>query len=337
MAGRWQRSSRPLAWRLAGVALVAAALTPSVQAAMPASSGVDCTQLAEEDEPDSASAWYERSLWASHCYAFQARAVRIGSDGVRALAMSHGIEDGVERERARYLDGPAVAFEREGRIARPGGMTSSASSAAPPEAIVEHLDGLYRLQLSGSDRIAGRHAMRLDIEPLDDQRYGHRLWLDANTALPLKKMLLDEQGRVIETFQITDLRAPRLHQGAIDLASPPSLPALSWRPDWLPRGFVPQAIATQGGRRPGIEHRVYGDGLSTLSLFVEPLEGRSLLIPGIHRLGVSRAAVMHRELGGRPCQVVAMGELPSRVLQRVVESVTWQADAQAGASDADER
>ncbi|MBB3140013.1 MucB/RseB C-terminal domain-containing protein [Halomonas organivorans] len=322
---------------LAGTALAAPALADTAQLDS-GSSDFDCTQLAEEDEPDSAVSWYERSLWAGHCYVFQARAVRIGSDGVRSLAMSHEIQDGVEREVARFLDGPAVAFEREGRIARLGGMAPGKAPSASPEAIVGHLDGLYRLQLSGSDRIAGRHAMRLDIEPLDDQRYGHRLWLDAATALPLKQMLLDERGRVVETFQITELRSPQLYQGRVGLAQGQYPPRQPWQPRWLPEGFVAQPVKTHGERRPGVRHRVYGDGLSTLSLFVEPLENRDLLIPGIHRLGVSHAAVLHRELGGQPRQVVAMGELPPQVLRRVVESVVWapEAPTEASASDAED-
>ncbi len=331
MLARRRRSARPGAWLMAGAALLAVALSPPLQARESTPpSDFDCTRLAEEDEPDSAKAWYERSLWASHCYVFQARAVRIGSDGVRTLAMSHQIQDGLEREVARFLDGPALVFEREGRIARLDGMASGASPSASPEAIVAHLDGLYRLQLSGSDRIAGRQAMRLDIEPLDDQRYGHRLWLDTATALPLKKMLLDERGRVIETFQITELRTPRLHRGGVGLSAGRRPAVVPWRPGWLPEGFVPQSVATRESGREDLRHRVYGDGLSTLSLFVEPLEGRDLLIPGIHRLGVSHAAVLHREFGGRPRQVVAMGELPPEVLRRVVESVTWAEGESAG-------
>ncbi|WP_235207458.1 MucB/RseB C-terminal domain-containing protein [Halomonas salina] len=328
MASRRRQSVRLRAWRLVSAACMVAALAPVAQA----STGIDCARLAEQDEPDSAQAWYERSLWASHCYDFRARAVRIGSDGVRTLALSHEVKDGVERERARFLDGPAVAFEREGRIARPGGLASddARAQAAPPHTLVEHLDSLYRLQLSGADRIAGRASVRLDIEPLDDHRYGHRLWLDAATGLPLKKILLDERGRVLETFQITELHAPGLHRGGIELVSAAPPPDVPWRPGWLPEGFVSQPVAPQGERHPSPRHRIYGDGLSTLSLFVEPLEDRDLLMPGLHRLGVSHAAVLHRELGDRPRQVVAMGELPADVLRRVVESVVWVEGSEGG-------
>lgn len=320
--------------------LLSAALLVTAALAMPSSgsaqapaaepSHFDCAGLRERGQPDSALSWYRRSLWANHCYLFRARAVRIGVDGVRTLALSHDIRDGIEREVARFLDGPAVVFERQGRIARLSGLGSGMPTPASPEVIADHLAGLYRLQLSGEDRIAGRHTVRLDIEPLDELRYGHRLWLDAATALPLKQMLLDERGRVIETFQITELRDPRLHDGAVSLAPTRPMPETPWRPRWLPEGFVAQSVQTHAGRRPGVSHRVYGDGLATLSLFVEPLENRDLLIPGIHRLGVSHAAVLHRQLGGRPRQVVAMGELPPEVLRRVVESLEWTMPGEGG-------
>ncbi|RTR05989.1 MucB/RseB C-terminal domain-containing protein [Halomonas nitroreducens] len=330
MAGWRRRSCQLMALVLTGTAMMSVAVAQDAPMAA-SEEQFDCTTLADEPDPESARGWFERSLWAGHCYVFQARAVRIGVDGVRTLALSHEIRDGVEREVARFLDGPPVVFERQGRIARLNGMAAG-SSLASPAAIVQHLDGLYRLQLSGEDRIAGRRTLRLEIEPLDEMRYGHRLWLDARSALPLKQMLLDEQGRVVETFQVTELRDPQLHHGQVGLAPGQASREYRWRPGWLPKGFVAQPVKTRSTRRPGVDHRVYGDGLATLSIFVEPLEGQDLLIPGVHRLGVSHAAVQHRELGGRPRQVVAMGELPPRVLRRVIEAVEWRDVVGDGAS-----
>lgn len=288
----------------------------------------DCQALSAQPAPESARGWLERSLWANHCYAFQARAVRIGSDGVRSLALSHDIVEGVEREVARFLDGPPVVFERRGRVGRLKWADGDGAVAASPAGIVAHLEGLYRLRLSGEERLANRNTVRLDIEPLDDLRYGHRFWLDMATGLPLKQILLDEQGRVVETFQITQLNRPRLHQGAIDLDRARPAPDDPWRPTWLPDGFTAKPVETRSPRHnEAVGHRVYSDGLATLSLFVEPVAGRDQLMPGLHRLGVSHAAVRHRELGGQARQVVVMGELPPRVLIRVADSVTWQAPA----------
>ncbi|CAM3325462.1 MucB/RseB C-terminal domain-containing protein [Halomonas lysinitropha] len=289
----------------------------------------DCRDLAEHDAPETAPDWLEQSLWASHCYEFRARAVRIGADGVRSLALSHDVVEGAEREVARFLDGPPVVFERRGRIGRLSWAEGEAPVPASPAGITDHLDGLYRLRLSGEERLANRTAIRLDIEPLDDLRYGHRFWLDTATALPLKHILLDEQGRVVETFQITELHQPQLHQGEIGLDRRRDPPEDPWHAVWLPEGFIPQPVETRSSRHADdIGHRVYSDGLATLSLFVEPVEGSDQLIPGMHRLGISHAAVRHRELGGRTRQVVVMGELPPGVLLRVADSVEWRDGAE---------
>lgn len=290
--------------------------------------GFDCSVLEGVATPESAEAWYEFSLWANHCHIFQARAVRISNDGVRSLMLSHDIQNGFEREAAHFLDGPPLILERRGRIGRGGWAEEGSEVPASPTAIMTHLGDHYRLSLSGEERIAGRHAVRLDIESLDSMRYSHRLWLDRATALPLKRLLLDEDGRVIETFQITELKQPHLYAGHVRLDDLRQAPPDPWAPGWLPPGYSPQPVATRSSvHNDAVGHRLFSDGLSSLSLFVEPLseEGRAL-VPGMHRLGISYAAVRHGDVGGQTMQIVAMGELPPRVLLRIVEHVEWRPD-----------
>ncbi|WP_163559832.1 MucB/RseB C-terminal domain-containing protein [Halomonas sp. NO4] len=325
------------AWRLAllaSLALVGSlALTAFAQEGPDDSEPrhFDCAQIADWETPDSARAWYERSLWASHCYVFQARAVRISLDGVRTVALSHDVQDGVERQVARFLDGPPVVFERRGRIGRLTWTDEGAEAPASPAGIAAHLERFYRLSLGGEARIASRRVVRLDLEPLDDHRYGHRFWLDRQTALPLKQQLVDEQGRVVETFQFTELQQPQLHEGSVMLDERRASPPLAWRPAWLPDGFIAQPVDTRSRRHGGrVEHRIYSDGLSTLSLFVEPLaEERQRLIPGLHRLGISLAVVHHLRRAQQPMQVVVMGELPPQVLIRVAENLAWDTSGSA--------
>ncbi len=298
------------------------------------SDGYDCQRLVGQSAPTTASGWFERSLWANHCYVFKARAVRIGSDGVRTLALSHEVRDGVEHEVARFLDGEPVIFERRGRIGRGAWASGDAEAPASPYAIMARLDDHYRLSQGGEERIAGRAAIRLDIEPLDDMRFGQRLWLDKMTALPLKQILMDTQGRVLETFQITDIEHPQVFAGTIAMDSARTPPHDVWHPGWLPPGFVAQPVVTASARQAGVvRHRLFSDGLSSLSMFVEPLASeRPALAPGLHRLGISYAAVRHLSLNGEPMQVVAMGELPPEVLVRVVEQVSLSDGTQNAAS-----
>jgi len=300
-------------------------ISAGAPAAEPDDERFDCRTLAQLEVPTTAQQWFERSLWAGHCYQYNAHAVRIGLDGVRTLTISHDVHDGIERGVASYLDGPPVVFERRGRVGRLGMSGEDGEAPASPIGIAERAGKLYRLQLGGEERIANRRVLRLDISPLDSFRYGHRLWLDQATGLTLKQSLLDETGRPLETFQLTTLEQPRLHQGEIRLDRQREAPTDPWRLDWLPDGFIAQPADTRSARHgEGVTHRLYSDGLATLSLFVAPVDEVELLAPGLHRLGVSNAAVRHRDLGGQPRQLVVMGELPPRVLLRVADSLVWE-------------
>ncbi|WP_027960997.1 MucB/RseB C-terminal domain-containing protein [Halomonas halodenitrificans] len=307
-------------------AFLLAVVTPAMAMDLPPDADhFDCRLLEEQPAPQTALEWYERSLWAGHCYRYDAHAVRIGFDGVRTLVLSHEVNSGVERGQARFLDGLPMAFERRSRIGRLGW---SDDGAAPPTpvGIAADISSHYRLSLGGEERIANRRARRLDISPLDSFRYGKRLWLDADTGLTLKQSLLDETGRAVQTFQLTVLEKPQLHRGDIGIDAPRDAPEASWHPGWLPDGFRPQPIETRSNRHGSdVMHRLYSDGLSTLSVFVSPLQGVAPLAPGLHRLGVSHAAVRHRELDGTPRQVVVMGEMPPRVLLQVADRLSWEA------------
>jgi len=296
------------------------------QADTPDAAGLDCRRLNDAVTPETPRAWLERSLWASHCYEFRARAVRISGDGVRTLALSHDVENGVEREIASYLDGPPVVYERRGRVGRGSPAEAIGTGRASPTAILSRLDGHYRLTLDGESRVAGRDVMRLDIDAQDNLRYGHRLWLDKRTGLPLKQVMVGLDGRILETFQMTELGEPSLYDGTIDfepLATPSSSP---WAARWLPSGYHVLPLPDDFGVRSApVAHRLYSDGLSSFSVFIEPLRQRKrVLRAGMHRLGITHAAVRHVRLGDRVFQIVAIGEIPPIALARVVEGLEYQ-------------
>ncbi|MAM56675.1 MAG: negative regulator for alginate biosynthesis MucB [Salinicola sp.] len=308
------------------LALPGAALAQSSGGARAATESFDCRELAKADDDVSPRAMFLRSLWASHCYNFQARAVRISYDGVRTLALTHRVEKGVETEVARFLDGPPVAVKKRGSVSQDSSQaaldfTAGVAPGALTAQIVEH----YELQPMELERVAGRSAWRLDIEPQDGLRYGYRLWLDSETSLPLKREMIGVDGQILETFQITDLQSPSLYPETLRLG-PGHPPADSpWQARWLPDGFTPQPIPPDSPKQSErAEHRMYSDGLTSISLFVEPLAGdQHPLLAGIHRLGISHAAVRHVIHQGRPMQILALGEAPAEVLARIASGVIW--------------
>lgn len=86
------------------------------------------------------------------------------------------------------------------------------------------------------------------MTPRDQHRYGFELHLDRDTGLPLKSLLLNEKGQLLERFQFTQLNtgaAPaedQLQAGAecqvVGPAKADGEKTVAWRSEWLPPGFT---------------------------------------------------------------------------------------------------
>ncbi|WP_445011941.1 MucB/RseB C-terminal domain-containing protein [Vreelandella stevensii] len=283
-------------------------------------SAFSCDDLTSFTAPANVQDWLVLSKQAGHCYDFQARAVSIDALGVRTLALSHRIRDGVRQQVVQHLDGPSVSVERQSAVGYRARFTledQETSSAA--EAWAAHVAHYYEIELLNDDRVAGREAVQLKFAPQDGERYQHEWWLDKETGLLLKHVMRDSQSRALETFQITQLQAPVLYEGEIAHPASPEEPAMSWQAEWLPDGFVSQPVET--GSLSG--QRVYSDGLASISLFAAPVEQQTLS-EGSHQLGVSTATVSLVEVGDQRWQLVGVGELPSDVMRRIVQSIVIQ-------------
>ena len=247
----------------------------------------------------------------------------------------HKVADGVETERLFNLNGEVRELYRHGDdvlclhpddgTAHPledhnvqiGPFTPAFSER------VLSAQNLYRLSLHGSDRIAGRDAIKVAVSPRNDDRYGYRLWLDEETGLMLQSHLV-ERGRVKEIFQFTSLTIgePISDQdiaSAIDgetISHPLALEVNDrsekpvWRVSWLPDGFRP--VRVQGNRLH------FTDGVATFSVFVEKNDAETL--PDMATT-MGGTVVITRRIENTGPQVTVVGEVPVQTAQRVAESV----------------
>ncbi len=145
----------------------------------------------------------------------------------------------------------------------------------------------YRIDALPNSRVLGRPARVISVTPKDQYRFGYRLWLDENTAMPLKTQLCDSHGQVIEQILFARLEMPDnipdsdltpavrtegmrwVHQGPSPDSASPQLS--SFRASELPPGFRLTVAGghTLGGATVPAAHLVYSDGLATVSVFVE--------------------------------------------------------------------
>jgi sigma-E factor negative regulatory protein RseB len=301
---------------------------------------------AAEPNPDPRTL-LERMDEAVRSLDYEGRFVVQSGDRLTALHLVHRVEGGAEREHVISLNGSpreiirngdAVACRVEGQkspinVAR----RAQGRSVSPLRGVSgEQLQAHYRLEMLEPGRVAGRDAHQVLISPLDDLRFGYRVFIDRDSALPLQSVMFDGQQRTVSQVMFTELRlgeavAPIVQDppaGPMDGAratdyvlSEARLSPPSWRFAELPDGFrlnahrrIPGAHG-QGAR----EHFIFSDGLATVSVYIQP-RAKDASLSGLSRLGAARA--VGREFGEH--EIVAIGEVPVKTLTLFAETVEAQ-------------
>ncbi|KRW59440.1 MucB/RseB C-terminal domain-containing protein [Pseudomonas sp. TTU2014-080ASC] len=196
---------------------------------------------------------------------------------------------------------------------------------------VKRLSEWYEFVVLGDSRVAGRSTSVLALIPRDKNRYGFKLHLDRQTGLPLKSLLVDDTGQLLERFQFTRLR---LETPTEELLQPgPGCRPLTevnvradnvqpWRSDWLPPGFTLSSASGHCGSSAAdpVSCQVYGDGLSSFSVFMEPLKGASAGDLRT-RLGPTSAVSRRIKTEDGDVMVTVVGEIPLSVAARVASSM----------------
>jgi sigma-E factor negative regulatory protein RseB len=269
------------------------------------------------------------------------------------MRIIHGGGTGGERQRLVSLSGPpreivvtnnnvvCLSPKRQTTFAGGDYRRSPFPWSIPRE--LGQLESHYELQLLGEDRVAGLEAQVIAIKPRDVWRFGYRLWLDRRNGLALRSALLDERGQPVEQLMFTDLQLkPRIDDTAFAtpaLVSEGAAPETgsnaggaqatqgepvtqsAWRVEQLPEGFAQVShnrFTETSGRHP-TEHLVFADGLATISVFLERLEGDPPLLQGSSQLGSMNAfgTVMEGH------QVLVVGEVPAATVQRIAASIQY--------------
>jgi sigma-E factor negative regulatory protein RseB len=186
----------------------------------------------------------------------------------------------------------------------------------------------YDAELGGIERVAGRPCQVVTLEPRDGYRYGFTLWLDKQTGLPLKSHIVNGHGSVVSMFVFSeiqigkapdiqlfrnDLKGKRIQNASLDIPADV---------DWSvtpPPGFaqVQKAVRPLPGKTMPVTHLVFSDGLSVLSLFVEPADPKVQRLRGLSAEGAIGA--YGREVDGYT--VTTMGEVPNLALIETGNSV----------------
>jgi sigma-E factor negative regulatory protein RseB len=202
-----------------------------------------------------------------------------------------------------------------------------------PALLPEQVNALaqhYDLSLGDPQRVAGYDCRAVVLKPKDEFRYGYRLYADSASGMLLKVVTVDPDGRDIEQITFTELKLGRIGREMVKprrlggawriedaAAAPATLAGWSLHAE-LPGFRKIVELKRQLESKP-VGQMVYSDGIAAVSVFIEPLEGRS---PRTGLASMGAINIYTREVANH--MVTVVGEAPAVSVQRIADSVEYQ-------------
>ncbi len=282
--------------------------------------------------------WLNRAAMAAKQQNYSGVYVYHHGEHIEVLRVMHRTHAKGEMEKVEVIDGTPRQFLRINNDVYchlPDGKHVRLERNAPrrffpallPDQPARLLD-YYEAKLGGIERVAGRPCQVVTLEPRDGYRYAYDLWLDRETGLPLKSRVVNDNGGLVSMYVFSEVqigKAPDAQLFRNDLAGKqiqkasldqPAEVAWSVTP---PPGFeqVQDAVRTLPGKQAPVTHLVFSDGLSVLSMFVEPADPQLQRLQGLSAEGA--IGIYARDVDGYT--VTTLGEVPNMALIETGNSV----------------
>lgn len=300
--------------------------------------------LMAESMPQDELGWLKIMAFAAHRTDYSGTFIYQTGNHVETSRITHVTDAAGEHERLEGLDGERREFIRNNDHVwcyqgnrkvlvkrREGGGTF-------PALLPEQLSSLnenYLIRRGEDDRVAGFHAQTLIFQPRDNLRYTHKMWAHSDSGLLLKAAVLDEPGQIIEQYAFTQLTIggnidrkwivseKPWQQQTVDAKSDAAGVAVKsgWQVGGLPAGFrkiLEMRRTLREGKAP-VTQLVFSDGLAGISVFIESMDNKPEVRPGMYSQGVIQiySKIVDRNL------ITVVGEVPTRTLLQVAESVRF--------------
>jgi sigma-E factor negative regulatory protein RseB len=297
---------------------------------------------------DDARAWIERMSESLATRNYDGLFTHSTGRQAETMRIVHRVDNGKSLERLVSLDGSgrevvrtreevhAYLPDRRVVIVEPRGDDGSLLKTLPTPGPT--LDRYYQLSVGQKgSRLLGRDVRVIDVRPKDIYRYGYRLWLDEDTAMPLQSVVTNGIGKPIEVIRFSQLQMKdkipaRDIEPAVDAtgfrwvrtarkaAAMPQLPSNGgWRPLRLPPGF--RLVASRLQPIPGspmpAQHLIFSDGIAAISVFIEPGAQTGPRPPETSSMGSANA--YSTSVNGHV--VTAIGEVPPATVREIANSV----------------
>ena len=323
---------------LAGLLLMALSATAMAQTTITAGASAPVDRpIAERSVGD----WLQRMHEASRQRAYVGTFVVAGGGRLSSARIWHVCDGTQQMERVESLTGAprstfrhndqVLTFFPQSRVALAEKRESLGLFPQLLQANSAVIAQFYLVRELGSERVAGFEADVLELLPVDNLRFGYRVWIEKNTGLMVKLQTVDRRGKVLEQAAFSDLQfdapvsmaklaqmmsqtegykleRPEMHKTTAE--------AEGWVLKHVVPGFQPMNCyqrsvgAVVQGRQAHTLQWIFSDGLASVSLFIEPFIGRRHGQPDSQAIGATHT--LTRRLGD--WWLTAVGEVPTETL-----------------------
>lgn len=276
------------------------------------------------------------------------------SGTVLSSRVAHYCDGRNEFERVEALDGEARGILRINdevrtvwpryRLAVVEPVDPRASFPSLVSGGEQHIPDFYELHVQPSERVAGHDADRLLLKARDAERFDHVIWADRATGL-LLRVDVQVDGRTLESSAFSEVRigvrpdpgaivAELHHVDGYHVMKPAMqstrLEAEGWtmQPGLMPPGFqslgcVRRALTMAGAASgaaaaaPQVLQQIFSDGLTHVSLFIEPYQPQRHKGSGLSVIGATHT--LSRRVNDY--WITAVGDVPPAALDQFVRAL----------------
>jgi sigma-E factor negative regulatory protein RseB len=331
----------PLLVRFQLLLALALASTAGAVAAQPREQALDATQAAQ---------WLTRMHNAARQANYQGTLVVSRGGQMMSSRVAHFCEGPQSFERVDVLDGQSRHVLRHNDqvlTVWPAQRTATleerqvGSSAVGPQGVDARLLAYYDVMAEGRGRVAGHEASVLLLRPRDAWRFAQRLWLEQNSGLVLRSDVMAGDGQVLESTAFSDvalavkpqpqqITAPMKRLDGLrvvrNTSSRTALDAEGWRLKSLVPGFqsvscVRRTWQVESGAADSMGYPVlqaiYSDGLTHVSLFLEPQRAERQRPSGVMATGATHTLMTHTRMH----DVTVIGDVPPATLKEFANAL----------------
>lgn len=306
--------------------------------------GLSLPAIAMENEQ--AESWLSRLSQSLKQLNFNTSFVVVKNNQAEPYHWFHGVgENNIELEILSLLNGPRRDVLRKGDIVSyiepelpPYSVNANHISGPIPAIFSQDISTLvdnYEFISVGRSRVLGKPAQLIRIVSRDQHRFGHWLWLDMESGLPLKLALLTRKGQLLEQIQFTHLDiTDKPVESLVQLvdAELPQVIALpnaepqkfNWQVNWLPSGF--EQVQSNRHRiahtKQPVEFMLFSDGLVEVSVYVSPSDEKQRDMEYV----MNGATIVLNQVS-KNIEVSVVGKIPSATAKNIADSISINAQS----------